>query len=244
MQPIEAIRTWGHPISIDDISAIFVRYLLGGLEVIPWCDIPLMEETDSIRDSLLKLNASPSRTEFAITGGKSCELQGKAWWTVGSQPAVDGIDSTDPAFGFGPHGGYVYQKAFVEFFVSQEDKEALKANIEAHASEIGGDGVISYFAGDHKGNFETNVEGGKANAVTWAVFPGQEIVQPTIIEEESFKAWCEEAFAIWTEWESLFAPKSPSQKLLQGIREERWLMTIVHHDFKDQKGLWRFLGCE
>jgi hypothetical protein len=27
------------------------------------------------------------------------------------------------------------------------------------------------------------------NAVTWAVFPGQEIVQSTIIEEISFLAW-------------------------------------------------------
>jgi hypothetical protein len=28
-----------------------------------------------------------------------------------------------------------------------------------------------------------------ANTVTWGVFPGKEIVQPTIIEEVSFRAW-------------------------------------------------------
>jgi methylenetetrahydrofolate reductase (NADPH) len=28
-----------------------------------------------------------------------------------------------------------------------------------------------------------------ANTVTWGVFPGKEIVQPTIIEEVSFCAW-------------------------------------------------------
>jgi methylenetetrahydrofolate reductase (NADPH) len=27
------------------------------------------------------------------------------------------------------------------------------------------------------------------NAVTWGVFPGQEIIQSTIIEEESFLTW-------------------------------------------------------
>ena len=30
---------------------------------------------------------------------------------------------------------------------------------------------------------------GAANTVTWGVFPGKEIVQPTIIEEVSFLAW-------------------------------------------------------
>lgn len=27
------------------------------------------------------------------------------------------------------------------------------------------------------------------NAVTWGVFPGKEITQPTIIEKASFEAW-------------------------------------------------------
>jgi methylenetetrahydrofolate reductase (NADPH) len=35
----------------------------------------------------------------------------------------------------------------------------------------------------------TNMEEGDANTVTWGVFPGKEIVQPTIIEEVSFCAW-------------------------------------------------------
>jgi methylenetetrahydrofolate reductase (NADPH) len=35
----------------------------------------------------------------------------------------------------------------------------------------------------------TNMDEGAANTVTWGVFPGKEIVQPTIIEEVSFLAW-------------------------------------------------------
>lgn len=35
----------------------------------------------------------------------------------------------------------------------------------------------------------TNMDDGAANTVTWGVFPGKEIVQPTIIEEVSFLAW-------------------------------------------------------
>jgi methylenetetrahydrofolate reductase (NADPH) len=33
------------------------------------------------------------------------------------------------------------------------------------------------------------MQAGQVDAVTWGVFPGKEIAQSTIIEEESFKAW-------------------------------------------------------
>lgn len=38
-------------------------------------------------------------------------------------------------------------------------------------------------------DLRTNVAEGERNAVTWGVFPGQEIVQSTIIERESFLSW-------------------------------------------------------
>ena len=40
-----------------------------------------------------------------------------------------------------------------------------------------------------KGDLRTSVQASERNAVTWGVFPGQEIVQSTIIEEESFLTW-------------------------------------------------------
>lgn len=40
-----------------------------------------------------------------------------------------------------------------------------------------------------QGEFSTNVAEGGRNAVTWGVFPGQEVAQSTIIEKESFLAW-------------------------------------------------------
>lgn len=103
------------------------------------------------------------------------------------------------------------------------------------------------------------------------MFPGQEIAQSTIIEETSFLAWkvrshsfsfsrivaslicaygcwCfrfyalqEEAFDIWTEWSLLYPRNTPSRKLLEGIANEWWLVSLIHHDYKDQDALWRFL---
>ncbi|KAK0548848.1 methylenetetrahydrofolate reductase 1 [Tilletia horrida] len=255
--PAEALKLWGRPTSAADISTIFASYLIGKTPAIPWCDLPLFNETMAIRDYLLALNLSSPQakdTNGALSLLDSSPLEEdrklaqrirarsdvvcKGWWTVGSQPAVAGISSGDPTYGFGPKDGYVFQKAFVEFFVEERCKKWLVDKVERE-----GKGKVSYFAGNNKGDFETNVEPGGVNAVTWAVFPGKEIVQSTIIEEESFKAWRDEAFEIWGEWACLYPRESESRKLLEGVRDNRWLVTVVHHDFKDEKALWNFLGC-
>lgn len=77
--------------------------------------------------------------------------------------------------------------------------------------------------------------------MTWGVFPGQEIVQSTIIEGESFLAWKEEAFEIWSDWARLYSRESGSRKLIEGVAEQWWLVSLIHHDYKDKEGLWRFL---
>lgn len=67
-------------------------------------------------------------------------------WTVGSQPAVDGARSDDPIHGFGPKGGYVFQKSFVEFFVGGvREVEQLQERIERE-----GEGVIKFYAGNKR----------------------------------------------------------------------------------------------
>ena len=80
------------------------------------------------------------------------------------------------------------------------------------------------------------------NAVTWGVFPGKEIVTPTIIEEVSFRAWAEEAFGIWAEWAKVYGRGSDSGKLLSSIREDCWLVNIIHNDFVEKDALWEFLS--
>lgn len=168
--PQEALRLWGFPLAEADVSTIFCDYLCGRRTSIPWCDCPIMDETASIRSELLSLNSAQ-----------------RTWWTVGSQPAVDGVDSSDPTYGFGPKAGHVFQKAFVEFFATEQHLAALQQRIAASAGRE--EGWITFLAGNRRGDFVTNMREGDVNAVTWAVFPGQEIVQSTIIEEESFKAW-------------------------------------------------------
>ena len=111
-----------------------------------------------------------------------------------------------------------------------------------------------------KGDLKTSVRDTERNAVTWGVFPDQEVVQSTIIELESFLTWKvrtiapvesitrvqmmshqEEAFSLWTDWARQYSPESQERQLLEGIRDTRWLVNVTHHDFKDPEALWKFL---
>lgn len=173
LTPSEALQKWGAPSCNADISQLFVRYLQGTLKAVPWSDEPLRSETSDILPYLVRLNTE------------------KDWWTVGSQPAVDGAPSEDETYGFGPAGGYVFQKAFVEFFCSYDDviriqEKAQKVEEETRKRKI------TFYAGNVESESKsliTNMQTGDANAVTWGVFPGKEIVTTTLIEEMSFTAW-------------------------------------------------------
>merc|ERR1711874_698532 len=58
------------------------------------------------------------------------------------------------------------------------------------------------------------------------VFPGQEIVQPTIVDPVAFDVWRGEAFAIWSEqWGKLYEPGSES-------------VNLVDNDFPKENCLW------
>jgi hypothetical protein len=87
----EAIKLWGYPAQASDISAIFVKHVCGEISAMPWSEEGLSAETMAIKDEL-------------------CKLIGQGWWTVASQPAVNGVRSNDPVFGWGPKNGFVFQK--------------------------------------------------------------------------------------------------------------------------------------
>jgi methylenetetrahydrofolate reductase (NADPH) len=212
----QALKLWGHPVDTTDISALFRRHIQGELEALPWSEQGLSPETSTIAKQLLALNA-------------------KGWWTVASQPAVNGVRSTDSVFGWGPKNGYVFQKPFVEFFLPAAEFQALKLRLDAHEQ-------VTYFAGNAAGDFEASAEDG-VNPVTWGTFAGKEIVTPTIIEAVSFRSWLEEAFSIWREWQRVYAPKSASGELLRRTREGVWLVNVIWGDFVEGEGLWEFLGA-
>ncbi|OAA66137.1 methylenetetrahydrofolate reductase 2 [Cordyceps fumosorosea ARSEF 2679] len=219
----QAVRLWGRPATTADLDDMFVRHVRGQLAALPWSvEEELLPESSAITPHLAALNA-------------------RGWWTVASQPAVDGARSADETFGWGPADGFVFQKAFVEFFLPAADWAALRDRLRRDGTHE----VVCFYASNAKGDFvcSDGATGGSSstNAVTWGVFPGKEIVTPTIIEEVSFRAWCEEAFSIWDEWSRVYPRGSPSAALLGGVRDDYWLVNVIHHDFVDQQALWDLL---
>jgi methylenetetrahydrofolate reductase (NADPH) len=152
MSHSQAQKLWGFPVGADDISALFVRHISGDLAAIPWSEQGLNEESKVIQWQLQALNR-------------------KGWWTVASQPAVNSARSDDPTFGWGPKGGFVFQKAFVEFFCPPQDLERIARRLK----ELG-DGVVTFYAANDQGEYRSNMPpgDGSLNAVTWGVFTGKE----------------------------------------------------------------------
>lgn len=210
----DAKRLWGEPTTVEDISRSFRRHLEGEIEAIPWSEEVLQPETLGIKDELLA-------------------LINRGWWTVASQPAVNGVRSTDPIHGWGPKNGFVFQKPFVEMFIPSADWKKLSEKLIEHPQ-------ITYFAGNAQGDFASSGET-TINPVTWGTFAGKEIITPTIIEAVSFKAWCEEAFGIWGEWQRVYRAGSESSKLLERIRNDYWLVSVIHHGFLEEGALWNDL---
>jgi len=147
-------KIWGEPKSINDIKDIFISYCNGEINSLPWCETPLAQESRQISDDLLNLNK-------------------KGFFTINSQPKINGLPSEDPVVGWGGAGGKVYQKAYLEFFTSNDKLSALLKHIKLTDN-------ISYQAINIDGNLITNLSENSVMAVTWGVFPGKEIMQPTI----------------------------------------------------------------
>ncbi|PKC11389.1 methylenetetrahydrofolate reduct [Rhizophagus irregularis] len=207
-----ALELWGYPQKHSDIFDVFVQYCRGEVNSLPWSDQPLAEESNIIREQLAHINSL-------------------GYLTINSQPAVNGVRSDHKIFGWGPKNGYVYQKAYLEVFISPTQLDALIARIERDTN-------ITYYAVNKQGDLKTNTQSDGPNAVTWGVFPGKEIIQPTIVEAVSFTAWKDEAFELWNEWTKIYDTDSISAKLITDIADNWYLINIVHNDFHDSDGIF------
>jgi len=194
------IKLWGRPVCIKDIADVFVRYMKGKLNSLPWSEAPISREADTIQDDLVDLNR-------------------RGFFTINSQPAVDGAKSSHPVYGWGPRNGYVYQKAYLEVLISPEYIAEVLTRIER-------DPDITYYAVNKAGDLKTNAPGDGPNAVTWGVFPGKEIVQPTIVETVSFLAWKDEFFRLGQDWANCYPSSSPSRYVIEDLMDTWYLVNI------------------
>ncbi|KAJ5465422.1 hypothetical protein N7530_009209 [Penicillium desertorum] len=212
------IKLWGEPKSIKDISDIFVNFLTGKLDRLPWSDSPITTEAHEIQEDLLKLNQ-------------------RGFLTINSQPAVNGVKSSHPVYGWGPKNGFVYQKAYLELLVPSNLIDELITRIEKNDD-------LTYHATNKKGELKTNTRD-SPNALTWGIFAGREIIQPTIVETVSFLAWKDEAYLLGEHWSKCHDAASPSRQLIQHVMDDWYLVNIVDNDFHRSNAVFElFNGLE
>lgn len=209
----ERLKLWGRQAdSFQKIFQVFANYIKGTVSRLPWCEYPIQLETHRLQESLYRMNM-------------------KGFLTINSQPPVNGESSSDQAVGWGGVGGYVYQKAYLEFFCTPYWVEKL--------AQISQDfPFIKFQALNYKGDMKTNYENEKTvTAVTWGVFPGKEIIQPTVVDTEAFSFWKDEAFALWiSQWQCLYKPGLPSAhseswNIIQQIHDTFYLVNVVDNDY-------------
>ncbi|KIX09664.1 methylenetetrahydrofolate reductase [Rhinocladiella mackenziei CBS 650.93] len=251
---ITARKLWGHPKSTRDVTELFRRHVIGELEAVPWSDEVDVDGASGGGDGALRAETEVIRRELLAL------IEKKGYWTLASQPAVDGVKSEDDTFGWGPPGeGFVFQKAFVEFFCPRQEWENhLKPLLIKFDSEH-----VGWMKTDANSVFEsseavvqkesTDKPTSKhtpgvstVNAVTWGVFRGKEIITPTIIESESFRAWGEEAYSIWSEWKRCFPRGSEEEQFLECMRLDSVLVNVVGQNYIGGHGgdgaqLWKVL---
>lgn len=200
------LKMLGSPTSESDVASVFTKFCQGQINWLPWCEMPIQIETGRIVEQIVHLNKS-------------------GFLTINSQPQINGAPSDSPDVGWGGPGGTVFQKAYVEFFTSREKLERLKQRISEMPS-------ISLHAINRRGEAFSTLDENAVTAVTWGVFPGREIIQPTVVDAKSFRIWKDEAFSLWLEeWRSLYDKKSDPWNFLTWIHENYFLVNVVENDF-------------
>lgn len=205
-------KLYGNPTCLSDISAVFQSYMKGELDSLPWSEQKITSEATTLTQRLIDLNA-------------------RAIFTINSQPPINGVRSNHPTYGWGPKNGFCYQKAYLEVLVSPELIREVISRIDA-------DDMLTYYAVNRHGALETNVPGDGPNAVTWGVFPGKEIVQPTVVETISFLAWKDEFYKLGLDWAHCYDAGSPSRGLIEEMMNSWYLVNIVHNDFHAEDGIF------
>lgn len=207
--PTSRKKLWGEEVlSLATVGSLFCQYVQRTLKKFPFSEGTISLESDLIKDTLLQLNMNKMLT-------------------INSQPRVNGVPSSDALVGWGPERGYIYQKAYFEFFIPQELVFPLIEHLNQYET-------ISYQAINNNGEVHQSmeVEDEHVNAVTWGIFPNREVIQPTVVDQKAFKLWKCEAFSSWMDkWAYIYGSDSPSHAFLKNIHDTFYLVNVVENDY-------------
>ena len=127
---------------------------------------------------------------------------------------------------------------YLELFLSDDKLQIFLDRVDRFPT-------LTYQAVNVEGTTHSNLRPDAVSAVTWGVFPGEEIIQPTVVDAKTFHVWKDEAFEIWREeWAALYEEESTSRRLIEEIHDSYWLLNLVENDYinGDIFAIFRDLG--
>ncbi|GBG32138.1 Methylenetetrahydrofolate reductase [Hondaea fermentalgiana] len=267
---IDLRELWGVPTSPADVAAVFVRYMRGEIAQLPWCDQQLAAETETIseelcwinRNGFLTINSQPKVNGVSSSsarygwGGDGGVCFQKAYVEFFCSPEMwfklrSCIDALPP----GRLSYHAVNVAGDEFLDSdlrhREEKDHEGAVVAAHsdtspvlASDVPARRKVSF--ADELVEAKA-ARPGRVNAVTWGVFPGREIIQPTVVDTESFRVWKAEAFELWlSQWAATYEESAEgggmtsdrdaqAVRVLRSIHDTWFLVNIVDNDYVNEE---------
>ncbi len=206
---------------LADAAPVFHAYLAGTGAAFPWSE------------------SGVAPPECAAAAARLAGLVDAGLFVINGAHALHGAASGPAATpgGWGPPGGRLYQKAFVEAFVPIAAVPALAAAVAALPG--GGAHAAAGPVGAVTGTL------GAATAAAWAVYPNQEVVQPTVVAAAAFGAWAPEAFAAWrADWAALYpAEDAASRAVLESVAATHVLFCAVAEDTERGDALFGALAA-
>jgi len=252
---IDLRRIWGTPQSEEQVASIFVSYMQGKIAMLPWCDQKLADETETISQSLYwinkngfltinsqpKVNGVPSDNPRFGWGGAGGYCFQKAYVEFFCSPEMwfklkKVVDTSSWRLSY-----HATNVAGEEYFDQGLELESKTSEVEIGEVKLRSNSIVDELVEELGDKLGKDVgRKGRVNAVTWGVFPGREIIQPTVVDTESFKVWKDEAFELWTsQWAQIY--KSDKQdigpeeensiRVLEKIRDTWFLVNIVDNDY-------------
>lgn len=226
--------------ALTELCRIFVSFL-DGYGTLPWAD-ELSGETAYVNEHILKpLNA---RGLFTINSQPP----------VNGTPSSHKVVGWGPGDGYIYQKGYVEffcaLSAAQTIFTTLEKHPSLQYmamnrygklvrarwHVEDEVEMTGASAVspnasASSNTGDSSPTSQpchVSMFGSGVTAVTWGVFPGREIIQPTIVSVDSFRVWVGEAFDLW---EAPF-PSNDIPAVVRYIQSELVLISVVDNAYQ------------
>ena len=218
----------GQPASEAAVRGVFSAYY-GGSEAVtrlPWRDSQPAQESPEDQRRLVEA----SQAGLLI---------------INFLPALSCVESSHLTRGWGTQPGYVFQvrlsqpasqhhtevtlillqKAYLEFFTTEEKVVALSETVQAYPG-------VTFQAVNRAGLEKTNIAIRQPAALSWAVFNDREVVQPTVVEPDTFRVWAREAFRLWQSgWAALYEEGSEDRTFLEQFPDTLYLVYLVDNDF-------------